>query len=64
MPAVLPPLLAAAMTAQAWMAGGLTDPPDPAHALLAGSGRLVRQPPVRAVFVPLWSAYPAVGFGA
>jgi ribosomal protein S25 len=59
----LPPLLAGAIAAQAWMETGLTDPPDPAQALLAGFGRRVRQPPVRAVFVPVWSAYPAVGFG-
>jgi hypothetical protein len=59
----LPPLLAGALAAQAWIEGGLSDRPDPAHALLAGFGRLVRQPPARHVFVPLWSAYPAVGFG-
>ena len=36
---------------------------DPGQALLAAFGRLVRQAPVRHVFVPVWSAYPAVGFG-
>ena len=61
--APLPPLLGGAIAAQAWMESGLTDPPEPAHALLAGFGRLVRQPPARTAFVPLWSAYPAVGFG-
>ena len=36
---------------------------DPGQALLAAFGRLVRQAPVRHVFVPVWSAYPAVGLG-
>jgi HTH DNA binding domain len=45
------------------MDSGVTDRPEPAHALLVGFGRLVRQPPVRHLFVPLWSAYPAVGCG-
>jgi hypothetical protein len=58
-----PPLLAGVAAAQAWMDSGITDRADPAHALLAGFGRLVRQAPARSVFVPLWSAYPAVGFG-
>ena len=61
--APLPPLLAGAVAAQAWMASGITDQADPAQALLAGFGRLVRRAPARTVFVPLWSAYPAVGFG-
>jgi len=58
-----PPLLAGAIAAQAWMQAAITDPPAPAHALLASFGRLVRLAPVRSVFVPFWSAYPAVGFG-
>ena len=58
-----PPLLAGAIAAQAWMESGITDQANPGHALLAGFGRLVRQAPVRHVFVPVWSAYPAVGFG-
>jgi hypothetical protein len=45
------------------MGSGVADRPDPAHALLVSFGRLVRQPRARSVFVPLWSAYPAVGFG-
>ncbi len=60
---VLPPLLAGALAAQAWMEAAITDPPEPAPALLAAFGRLVRLAPARSVFVPLWSAYPAVGFG-
>ena len=58
-----PPLLAGAVAAQAWMASGVIDPAEPGWALLAGFGRLVRQAPMRHVFVPVWSAYPAVGFG-
>jgi hypothetical protein len=58
-----PPLLASAVAAQACMESGITDPADPGLALLAAFGRLVRQAPVRHVFVPVWSAYPAVGFG-
>ena len=45
------------------MESGITDQADPGQALLAAFGRLVRQAPVRHVFVPVWSAYPAVGFG-
>ena len=56
-----PPLLAGAVAAQAWMESGIIDAPG--QALLAAFGRLVRQAPVRHVFVPVWSAYPAVGFG-
>ena len=58
-----PPLLAGGVAAQAWMESGITDQADPGQALLAAFGRLVRQAPVRHVFVPVWSAYPAVGFG-
>jgi hypothetical protein len=58
-----PALLAGAVAAQAWMESGITHQADPGQALLAGFGRLVRQVPVRHVFVPVWSAYPAVGFG-
>jgi hypothetical protein len=61
--ASLPPLLAGAIAAQAWTGSGITDQADPVQALLVGFGRLARQAPVRRVFVPLWSAYPAVGFG-
>ena len=45
------------------MESGIIDQADPGQALLAAFGRLVRQAPVRHVFVPVWSAYPAVGFG-
>jgi HTH DNA binding domain len=58
-----PPLLAGALAARAWMQAAITDPPEPALALLASFGRLARVAPVRHVFVPFWSAYPAVSFG-
>jgi hypothetical protein len=45
------------------MESGIADRADPAPALLAGFGRLARQAPARSIFIPLWSAYPAVGFG-
>jgi hypothetical protein len=61
--APLPPLLTAASAAQAWMERGITGRPDAAQALLAAFGRLARCAPVGSVFVPVWSAYPAVGFG-
>jgi hypothetical protein len=59
----LPTLLAGTTAAMAWMEDNITDPPAPAQALLVAFGRLVRQAPVRSVFVPLWSGYPAIGFG-
>ena len=58
-----PPLLAGAVAARAWMESGILDQADPEWAVLAAFGRLVRQAPMRHVFVPVWSAYPAVGFG-
>ena len=58
-----PPLLAGAVAAQAWMESGIIDPANPGLGLLAAFGRVVRQAPVRHVLVPVWSAYPAVGFG-
>jgi hypothetical protein len=58
----LPPLLAVARAAQDWMEAGLTDRPDPLHALLAAIGRHAGQGPAHTVFLPVWAAYPAVGF--
>jgi hypothetical protein len=60
----LPPLLAVARAAQDWMEAGLTDHPDPLHALLAAIGRHAGQGPAHTVFLPVWAAYPAVGFAA
>jgi hypothetical protein len=59
----LPPLLAAAKAAAAWMADGIADCPAPAHALFASVGLLAHTGATRSVFVPVWAAYPATGFG-
>jgi len=59
----LPPLLAAAHTAQSWMAAGLTHAPTPAQALLLAAALLARAGATRAVALPVWAAYPALGFG-
>ena len=59
----LPPLLQAAHAAQSWMEAGITDPPAPAHALFAATGLVARAGVTRAVFLPVWAAYPAAGFG-
>jgi hypothetical protein len=59
----LPPLLHAAHAAQSWMAAGITEPPAPAHALFAATGLVARAGVARAVFLPVWAAYPAAGFG-
>jgi hypothetical protein len=58
----LPPLLAVARAAHDWMEAGLSDRPDPLHALLAAIGRRAAQAPAHTVFIPVWAAYPAVGF--
>jgi hypothetical protein len=58
----MPPLLAVARAAQGWMEAGLTDRPDPLHALLAAIGRCGGAGPAHSVFLPVWAAYPAVGF--
>jgi hypothetical protein len=60
----MPPLLAVARAAQGWMEAGLTDRPEPLHALLAAMGRCGGEGPARTVFIPIWAAYPAVGFSA
>jgi hypothetical protein len=44
------------------MEAGLTDRPDPLHALLAAIGRCAGQGPAHTIFIPVWAAYPAVGF--
>ena len=58
----MPSLLAVARAAQDWMEAGLTERPDPLHALLAAIGRYAGQGPAHSVFLPVWAAYPAVGF--
>ena len=62
----LPPLLAIAHAAAAFMAAAITTPAAPALALLAAMAcchtrRAGAAPP--AVFVPVWAAGPAIGFG-
>jgi hypothetical protein len=59
----LPPLLHAAHAAQGWMEAGITEHPAPAHALFAAVGQLARAGVTRAVFLPVWAACPAAGFG-
>jgi hypothetical protein len=59
----LPPLLAAAQAAESWMEAGLTDSPAPAQALLLSAAILARAGLLRAACLPVWAAYPAVGFG-
>ena len=67
-PPPLPPLLALARAAASWMEDALTAPPAPALSLLAatarcGVGGAATRAAVHTVFVPIWAAYPAVGFG-
>ena len=45
------------------MEAGITAPPAPAHALFAATALLARAGVTRAVFLPVWAAYPAAGFG-
>jgi hypothetical protein len=59
----LPPLLQAAQAAQSWMEADITEHPAPAHALFAATGLFARAGVTRAVFLPVWAAYPAAGFG-
>jgi hypothetical protein len=59
----LPPLLAAAHAAQSWMEAGPARAPTPAQALLLAAAVLARTGAIRAVVLPVWTAYPALGFG-
>jgi hypothetical protein len=45
------------------MEPGIADDPTPLQALLAAIALLARGGPAGTVFVPVWAAYPAVGFG-
>ena len=58
----LPALLIAAHAAHSWMESGITATPTPAQALLLATGLIARTGAVRAVVLPVWAAYPAVGF--
>ena len=57
------PLLTVAQAAAGWMEAGICARPAPQVALFAAVALLARTGPVRAVFAPVWAAYPAVGFG-
>src|SRR6516225_1771954 len=59
----LPPLLAAAHAAGSWMEAGLTEAPTPAQALLLAAAMLARAGVLRAAYLLVWAAYPAMGFG-
>ena len=58
----LPALLIAAHAANSWMESGTTGAPTAAQALLLAAGLLARAGIVRTVVLPVWAAYPAVGF--
>jgi hypothetical protein len=59
----LPPLLIATWAAKAWLTAGLTAQPAPHLALFSAAALLTRSGATRAVFLPVWAAYPAAGFG-
>ncbi len=59
LPAHLPPLLAAALAAQAWAEEG----GDTAQSLFGAAALLAQAGPLRAVPLPFWAAYPALGQG-
>jgi hypothetical protein len=58
-----PALLRAAQAAAAWMESGIADDPTPLQAALAAIALLAGGGPAGTVVVPVWTAYPAVGFG-
>ena len=57
----LPPLLHAAAAAAAWMESGATDQPDAIVALTIAALRLARTDTLRAIPLPFWAAWPALG---
>jgi HTH DNA binding domain len=59
----LPSLLTAAHAAQSFMESTIAETPTPAQALLLAAGLLARAGAVRTVVLPVWTAYPAAGFG-
>lgn len=59
----LPPLLAAAYAAATWMEAGIAERPTPAQALWLAAAVLARTGVLRVVVLPVWAAYPALGFG-
>ena len=58
-----PPLLTAVQVAAGWMEAGISARPAPRVALFVAAALLARSSQARAVFVPVWAAYPAAGFG-
>jgi hypothetical protein len=58
-----PPLLVAGYAAQSWMEAGLTATPAPGQALSLAAASLARAGALQTFFLPVWSAYPALGFG-
>jgi hypothetical protein len=58
----LPPLLAAAAAARCWMEAGLATA-TPAQALLLAAAVLARSRLLHAVVLPIWTAWPPLGFG-
>jgi hypothetical protein len=59
----VPALLLAALAAPAWLGAGIADLPTPLQGLLAAVCLLARSGTASGIFVPVWAAYPSVGFG-
>ena len=57
----LPPLLSAAAAARSWMEAGITPHPRASQALAVAALVLTRAEVLRAVPLPIWGAWPAVG---
>ena len=62
-PPSLPALLIAAEVAETWMEASFTADPTPAQAVFLAAAVLARSGPTRHIFLPVWAAYPALGFG-
>jgi hypothetical protein len=58
-----PALLRAAQAAAAWMESGIADDQTPLQAVFTAVALLAGGGPTGSVFVPVWAACPAVGFG-
>jgi hypothetical protein len=51
------------LSAPAWLEAGIVELPTPLQALLAAVCLLARSAAAAEVFVPVWAAYPSIGFG-